>query len=682
MQGLLGGLLGGGGRGGRPRPRAAAVAPTLEAHARACASAADLARLLQHWVKLLTVPRDGEALLFEMEGDTGAGAGPGPESLRELLHMQRPPGAGRLPGGAGGGSFADVLLSSGAVEVVCSLCILNEEVRTALLQDDSGAPTVWPQEGGPKSLLELLDSVLRQVLVRQGNTILPVLVGLIGGVQEVHHAARGDQTLLAESVAEGVGQLVANVTQLLKRKSLDRRLEVTEAWLTGLIDIAAVLNRPRDGEAGWEAFLQGLEKTLQGLLEQGELEAMRQGQCELEAMRHGLDLALASDAQYARDLAWNTKLLLVVEQAAGFAEESLSVGNSAFIQGNMWSEDREKQVQVLLRDLGRLATSSRSEEQKVELEARKTATEMDNEAKTLVITAKTLAEKKSEITAEYNKLAAEKLRIAQLMARLSKDISEVVRISASARLSPPLPPPPRPPSSPAHLESCLTPFRCQDRQLGLVQREEQGQRESSEKSAEQANTAKKAAEAFNRQHAKAHETVTRLREMCQCARDLRVGSAETLMMKASSVSDLSAKTRLDLVENRLSLHVGALERLCKRYHHLAEALEPLEAKREDMMKAGMHDVVDELLPMYRKVRAAHEKALSDISDVRRDLDGLVLDEICAEQELVNLDGSGFEGLAGGGRRRRLEDLRAGAVMLLAQVYPEDTLGLRSTKVSH
>ena len=182
MQGLLGGLLGGGGRGGRPRPRAAAVAPILEAHARACASAADLARLLQHWAKLLTAPRDGEALLFEMEGDTGAGAGPGPESLRELLHMQRPPGAGRLPGGAGGGSFADVLLSSGAVEVVCSLCILNEEVRTALLQDDSGAPTVWPQEGGPKSLLELLDSVLRQVLVRQGNTVLPVLVGLIGGV--------------------------------------------------------------------------------------------------------------------------------------------------------------------------------------------------------------------------------------------------------------------------------------------------------------------------------------------------------------------------------------------------------------------------------------------------------------------------------------------------------------------
>ena len=437
MQGLLGGLLGGGGRGGRPRPRAAAVAPTLEAHARACASAADLARLLQHWAKLLTAPRDGDALLFEMEGDTEAGAGPGPESLRELFHMQRPPGAGRLPGGAGGGSFADVLLSSGAVEVVCSLCILNEEVRTALLQDDSGAPTVWPQEGGPKSLLELLDSVLRQVLVQQGNTILPVLVGLIGGVQEVHHAARGDQTLLAESVAEGVGQLVANVTQLLKRKSLDRRLEVTEAWQTGLIDIAAVLNRPRDGEAGWEA-------SLQGLLEQGELEAMRQGQCELEAMRHGLDLALASDAQYARDLAWNTKLLLVVEQAAGFAEESLSVGNSAFIQGNMWSEDREKQVQVLLRDLGRLATSSRSEEQKVELEARKTATEMDNEAKTLVITAKTLAEKKSELTAEYNKLAAEKLRIAQLMARLSKDISEVVRISASARLSPSLPPPPPP----------------------------------------------------------------------------------------------------------------------------------------------------------------------------------------------------------------------------------------------
>ena len=41
--------------------------------------------------------------------------------------------------------------------------------------------------------------------------------------------------------------------------------------------------------------------------------------------------------------------------------------------------------------------------------------------------------------------------------------------------------------------------------------------------------------------------------------------------------------------------------------------------------------------MYRKVRAAHEKALSDISDVRRDLDGLVLDERCAEQELVNLE---------------------------------------------
>ena len=474
----------------------------------------------------------------------------------------------------------------------------------------------------------------------------------------MHHAARGDQTLLAESVAEGVGQLVANVTQLLKREALDRRLEVIEAWQTDLIDIVAFLNRPRDGEAGWEAFLQGL-------LEQGELEAMRQGQGELEAMR------MASDAQYAKDLAWNTKLLLVVEQAAGFAEESRSVGNSAFIQRNIWSEDREKQVQVLLRDLGRLATSSWSEEQKVELEARKTATETDNEAKTLVITAKTLAEKKSEITAEYNKIAAEKLRIAQLMARLSKDISEVVRISASARLSPPLPPPPPPPSSPAHLESCLTPFRCQDRQLGLVQREEQGQREFSEKSAEQANTAKKAAETFNRQHAKAHETVTRLREMCQCARDLRVGSAETLMMKASSVSDLSAKARLDLVENRLSLHVGALERLCKRYHHLAEALEPLEAKREDMMKAGMHDVVEELLPMYRKVRAAHEKALSDISDVRRDLDGLVLDERCAEQELVNLDGAGFEGLAGGGRRRRIEDLRAGAVMLLAQVYPKD-----------
>ena len=284
-------------------------------------------------------------------------------------------------------------------------------------------------------------------------------------------------------MAEGVGQLVANVTQLLKREALDRRLEVMEVWQTDLIDIVAVLNRPRDGEAGWEAFLQGL-------LEQGELEAMRQGQGELEAMR------MASDAQYAKDLAWNTKLLLVVEQAAGFAEESRSVGNSAFIQGNIWSEDREKQVQVLLRDLGRLATSSRSEEQKVELEARKTATETDNEAKTLVITPKTLAEKKSELTAEYNKLAAEKLRIAQLMARLSKDISEVVRISASARLSPPLPPPPRPPSSPAHLESCLTPFCCQDRQLGLVQREEQGQRESSEKSAEQANTAKKAAEAF------------------------------------------------------------------------------------------------------------------------------------------------------------------------------------------
>ena len=90
--------------------------------------------------------------------------------------------------------------------------------------------------------------------------------------------------------------------------------------------------------------------------------------------------------------------------------------------------------------------------------------------------------------------------------------------------------------------------------------------------------------------------------MCQCARDLRVGSPETLMMKASSVSDLSAKARLDLVENRLSLHVGALERLCKRYHHLVEALEPLEAKREDMMKAGMHDVVEELLCTGRSVR--------------------------------------------------------------------------------
>ena len=132
----------------------------------------------------------------------------------------------------------------------------------------------------------------------------------------MHHAARGDQTLLAESVAEGVGQLVANVTQLLKREALDRRLEVMEVWQTDLIDIVAVLNRPRDGEA--EAFLQGL-------LEQGELEAMRQGQGELEAMR------MASDAQYAKDLAWNTKLLLVVEQAAGFAEESRSVGNSAFI---------------------------------------------------------------------------------------------------------------------------------------------------------------------------------------------------------------------------------------------------------------------------------------------------------------------------------------------------------------
>jgi len=164
----------------------------------------------------------------------------------------------------------------------------------------------------------------------------------------------------------------------------------------------------------------------------------------------------------------------------------------------------------------------------------------------------------------------------------------------------------------------------------------------------------------------AHETVTRLREMCQCARDLRVGSAETLMMKASSVSDLSAKVRLELVESRLLLHVGALERLCQRGRHLVEALGPLEAKHADMMKAGMADVVEELLPTYRKVREAHAKTLCDISDVQRDLDGLVLDEGCEEQELVNLGGAGFEGHVEGGRRRRIEDLQARARMLLTE----------------
>ena len=375
MQGLLGGLLGGGGAGGRPRPRAAAVAPTLEAHARACGSAADLAQLLQHWAKLLTSSRDGEALLFEMDGEAGMGAGS--------------PDAGRPAGGARV-SFADVLLSSGAVEVVCSLCVLNEEVRTTLLQNDSGAPA--QQGGGPESLLELLDSVLLQVLVRQGNTVLPVLIGLVGGVQEVHDAARGDQTQVAESVAEGVGQLVTSVTQLLKREALDRRLEDIEAWEADLVEKTA----ETDGEAASPAKGGG-------------------GNC------NGDD-----DAQYSQALARNADLLRFVERAAGFAEESRSVGNSAFIQGNVWSEEREKQVQVLQRDLGRLATTSRSEEQKVELEAWKTATETENEAKTLVITAQTLKEKKSELTSEYNQLAAEKLRIAQLMARLSKDISEVV----------------------------------------------------------------------------------------------------------------------------------------------------------------------------------------------------------------------------------------------------------------
>lgn len=389
MQGLLGGLLGGGGAGGRPRPRAAAVAPTLEAHARACASAADLTQLLQHWAKLLSAPRDGEALLFEAEGDAGAGAG-----SPDAGHPARV-------------SFADVLLSSGAVEVVCSLCVLNEEVRTTLLKDDSGAPA-QEQDGGPESLLGLLDGVLRQAFVRQGNTVLPVLVGLVGGVQEVHDAARGDQTQVAESVAKGVGQLVTNVTQLLKREALDRLLEVIEEWETDLVEKTAGIG----GEAASPAKGGG-------------------GSC------NGDD-----DTQYSQALAWNADLLRFVERATGFAEESRSVGNSAFIQGNVWSEEREKQVQALQRDLGRLATSSRSEEQKVELEAWKTATETENEAKTLVITAQSLKEKKSELTSEYNQLAAEKLRVAQLMARLSKDISEVVRISSSVPFSPPPPSPP------------------------------------------------------------------------------------------------------------------------------------------------------------------------------------------------------------------------------------------------
>ena len=164
----------------------------------------------------------------------------------------------------------------------------------------------------------------------------------------------------------------------------------------------------------------------------------------------------------------------------------------------------------------------------------------------------------------------------------------------------------------------------------------------------------------------AHETVTRLREMCQRARDLRVGSAEALMMKASSVSDLSVKARSELVERRLLLHIAALERLCQRGRHLVEALGPLEDKHADMMKAGMADVVEELLPTYRKVREAHAKTVRDIFNVQQDLDGLVLDEGCVEQELVNLGGAGFEGHVGGGRRRRIEDLLARARMLLAE----------------
>merc|ERR1712091_392921 len=50
----------------------------------------------------------------------------------------------------------------------------------------------------------------------------------------------------------------------------------------------------------------------------------------------------------------------------------------------------------------------------------------------------------------------------------------------------------------------------------------------------------------------------------------------------------------------------------------------------------MADVVEELLPSYRKVRDAHNKVLRDIADVQHDLNGLVVEDGWSEHGLVTL----------------------------------------------
>jgi len=593
MQGLLGGLFGAGktpagGGGAAPVRMRVSLAPVLAGHARDCASASDLAKLLRHWSELLEPTEAAPALSFEEDrGTLGADAEAG-GSNRAADDSEAP--------------FLDVLLCSDAVEEVCRRCIVDGKVRVAILRHEVEGTRA--QSEGEESLLELLDCVLQRTLVERGNSVLSTFVGLVGGVQEVHEATGGGQGQIAESLAKGVGQLVKDVIQFLKREVIDHRLEAIDAW---------------DAEIAQKAAELGGEPPAAPCVKDAEVSAGGDG-----------------DAKHSEILARNTNFLRLVERATKYADESRAQGNCAFIRGNLWSEERDKQVHQLQQDLGHLATCSRTEEQKVELEARKTAVQTENEAKTLNITVGTLKEKKRELEGEYNKLAVEKMKIAQDMSRLSKEITEV------------------------------------DHQLRLIQREEMGHRESIERSVSQAIEAKSAAEALGRQHVVTHDTMVRLREMCQCARDLRVSSAEALMMKASSVSATSAKTRLELIEGRLRLHLAALERLNQRRRHLAEALEPLEAKHADMMAAGMADVVEELLPSYRKVRDAHNKVLRDIADVQHDLNGLVVEDGWSEHGLVTLDGAALGGLAGGveGQRQCIDELRDRLRHLLAGVNPE------------
>ena len=591
MQGLLGGLFGGGkapagGEGAAPVRMRVSLASVLAGHARDCASASDLAKLLRHWTQLLEPKEAAPALSFEED--------------RGTLGTDAEVGGSNGAADDSEAPFLDVLLCSGAVEEVCRRCIVDGEARVAILRHEvegSGA-----QGGEEESLLELLDCVLQRTLVERGNSVLSTFVGLVGGVQEVHEAG-GGQRQIAESVAKGVGQLVADVIQFLKKEMVDHRLEAIDAW---------------DAEIAQKAAELGGEPPA-APCKDGEVSAGGDG-----------------DAKHSEVLARNTNLLRLVERATKYADESRTQGNSAFIRGNLWSEERDQQVKQLQLDLGNLATCSRSEEQKVELEARKTAAQTENEAKTLTVTVSTLKEKKSELEGEYKKLAVEKMKIAKKMEKLSKQITEV------------------------------------DHQMSLIQQEEMGHRESIERSVSQAVEAKSAAEALGRQHVVTHDTMVRLREIVTVARDLRVSSAEALMMKASSVSATSAKTRLELIEGRLRLHLAALGRLNQRRRHLAEALEPLEAKHADMMAAGMADVVEELLPSYRKVRDAHEKVLRDIADVQGDLNGLVVEDGWSGHGLVSLDGAALGGLAGGveGQRRRIDELRDRLRHLLAEVGPE------------